>query len=159
MRNGWNWKYPLSNMYPAYTQLVAEWSSPSIGDQPATGCTVSHQSICTNLTLVPVSWRSTIQRKGLSFGPIKVVVHPFLNVRRWCKKRHRPPYFSFQSWIPRVFIILRIFFCTEFVMASICKANEWSSLHSFWAALNLQCCCIQRKKGIITTAAMIQSHI
>ena len=37
MRNGWNWKYPLSNMYPAYTQLVAEWSSPSIGDQRATG--------------------------------------------------------------------------------------------------------------------------
>ena len=37
--------------------------------------TVSHQSICTNLTLVPVSWRSTIQRKGLSFGSIKVVVH------------------------------------------------------------------------------------
>ena len=25
-------------MYPAYTQLVAEWSSPSIGDQRATGC-------------------------------------------------------------------------------------------------------------------------
>ena len=38
MRNGWNWKYPLSDMYPAYTQLVAEWSSPSIGDQRATGC-------------------------------------------------------------------------------------------------------------------------
>ena len=25
-------------MYPAYTQLVAKWSSPSIGDQRATGC-------------------------------------------------------------------------------------------------------------------------
>ena len=25
-------------MYPAHTQLVAEWSSPSIGDQRATGC-------------------------------------------------------------------------------------------------------------------------
>ena len=25
-------------MYQAYTQLVAEWSSPSIGDQRATGC-------------------------------------------------------------------------------------------------------------------------
>ena len=37
MRNGWNWKYPLSYMYPAHTQLVAKWSSPSIGDQRATG--------------------------------------------------------------------------------------------------------------------------
>ena len=37
MRNGWNWKYPLSYMYPAYTQLVAKWSSPSIGDRRATG--------------------------------------------------------------------------------------------------------------------------
>ena len=27
-------------MYPAYTQLVAEWSSPSIGGQRATGCGV-----------------------------------------------------------------------------------------------------------------------
>ena len=26
-------------MYPAHTQLVAKWSSPSIGDQRATGCT------------------------------------------------------------------------------------------------------------------------
>ena len=25
-------------MYPAHTQLVAKWSSPSIGDQRATGC-------------------------------------------------------------------------------------------------------------------------
>ena len=24
-------------MYPAHTQLLAKWSSPSIGDQPATG--------------------------------------------------------------------------------------------------------------------------
>ena len=38
MRNGWNWKYPLSYMYPAHTQLLAKWSSPSIGDQRATGC-------------------------------------------------------------------------------------------------------------------------
>ena len=38
MRNGWNWKYPLSYMYPAHTQLVAKCSSPSIGDQRATGC-------------------------------------------------------------------------------------------------------------------------
>ena len=38
MRNGWNWKYPLSYMYPANTQLLAKWSSPSIGDQRATGC-------------------------------------------------------------------------------------------------------------------------
>ena len=37
MRNGWNWKYPLSYMYPAYTQLVAKCSSPSIGDRRATG--------------------------------------------------------------------------------------------------------------------------
>ena len=37
MRNGWNWKYPLSYMYPAHTQLLAKWSSPSIGDQRATG--------------------------------------------------------------------------------------------------------------------------
>ena len=29
MRNGWNWKYPLSYMYPAHTQLLAKWSSPS----------------------------------------------------------------------------------------------------------------------------------
>ena len=27
-------------MYPAHTQLVAIWSSPSIGDQRATGCSV-----------------------------------------------------------------------------------------------------------------------
>ena len=40
MRNGWNWKYPLSNMYPAHTQLVVKCSSPSIGDQRATGCAV-----------------------------------------------------------------------------------------------------------------------
>ena len=38
MRNGWNWKYPLSYMYPAYTQLVAKCSSPSIDDARATGC-------------------------------------------------------------------------------------------------------------------------
>ena len=25
-------------MYPAHTQLLAKWSSPSIGDQRATGC-------------------------------------------------------------------------------------------------------------------------
>ena len=37
MRNGWNWKYPLSYMYPAHTQLLAKWSSPSIGDRRATG--------------------------------------------------------------------------------------------------------------------------
>ena len=39
MRNGWNWKYPLSYMYPTHTQLLAKWSSPSIGDRRATGCT------------------------------------------------------------------------------------------------------------------------
>ena len=38
MRNGWNWKYPLSYMYPAHTQLLAKCSSPSIGDRRATGC-------------------------------------------------------------------------------------------------------------------------
>ena len=27
-------------MYPAHTQLVAKWSSPSIGDQRATGCDI-----------------------------------------------------------------------------------------------------------------------
>ena len=27
-------------MYPAYTQLVAKWSSPSIGEARATGCGV-----------------------------------------------------------------------------------------------------------------------
>ena len=43
MRNGWNWKYPLSYMYPAHTQLVAKCSSPSIGDQRATGC-ADHKS-------------------------------------------------------------------------------------------------------------------
>ena len=41
MRNGWNWKYPLSYMYPAHTQLLAKWSSPSIGDRRATGCMVA----------------------------------------------------------------------------------------------------------------------
>ena len=38
MREGWNWKYPLSYMYPAYTQLDTKWSSPSICDARATGC-------------------------------------------------------------------------------------------------------------------------
>ena len=28
-------------MYPAHTQLLAKWSSPSIGDQRATGCGIS----------------------------------------------------------------------------------------------------------------------
>ena len=44
MRNGWNWKYPLSYMYPAHTQLLAKCSSPSIGDRRATGYTASKQS-------------------------------------------------------------------------------------------------------------------
>ena len=30
-------------MYPAYTQLVAKWSSPSICDARATGCDVLYQ--------------------------------------------------------------------------------------------------------------------
>ena len=29
-------------MYPAYIQLAAKWSSPSIGDQRATGCSQTH---------------------------------------------------------------------------------------------------------------------
>ena len=32
-------------MYPAHTQLVAKCSSPSIGDQRATGCAFSRLSI------------------------------------------------------------------------------------------------------------------
>ena len=54
MRNGWNWKYPLSYMYPAHTQLVAKWSSPSIGDQRATGWQGDEQ--CEHFwTTLPVS--------------------------------------------------------------------------------------------------------
>ena len=51
MRNCWNWKYPLSNMYPAHTQLVAKCSSPSIGDRRATGC-VSHISTTDRKALI-----------------------------------------------------------------------------------------------------------
>ena len=35
-------------MYPAHTQLVAKWSSPSIGDQRATGCPISPTHILIN---------------------------------------------------------------------------------------------------------------
>ena len=37
-------------MYPAYTQLVAKWSSPSIGDARATGCTNCYRLIVPILT-------------------------------------------------------------------------------------------------------------
>ena len=53
MRYGWNWKYPLSNMYPAYTQLVAKCSSPSIGDRRATGCSPKCTSSRSHLTMWP----------------------------------------------------------------------------------------------------------
>ena len=46
-------------MYPAHTQLVAKWSSPSIGDQRATGCTdlaaSCHSSLNASLTSVTKS--------------------------------------------------------------------------------------------------------
>ena len=36
-------------MYPAHTQLLAKWSSPSIGDQRATGCLDNDHIFCPDL--------------------------------------------------------------------------------------------------------------
>ena len=41
-------------MYPAHTQLVAKCSSPSIGDQRATGCTVSYHCKMNFSSLCPI---------------------------------------------------------------------------------------------------------
>ena len=37
-------------MYPAHTQLVAKWSSPSIGEARATGCTQNLTMTGTGMT-------------------------------------------------------------------------------------------------------------
>ena len=42
-------------MYSAYTQLMAEWSSPSIGDQRATGCLPDSQTLKDRATPFPRS--------------------------------------------------------------------------------------------------------
>ena len=54
--------FDLSYMYPAHTQLLAKWSSPSIGDQRATGCRI-HLNQFYNLngiTLI-ISFRYSVQ--------------------------------------------------------------------------------------------------
>ena len=68
MRNGWNWKYPLSYMYPAHTQLVAKWSSPSIGDQRATGCPVCIKfSLLARFSLEPITnWLKKPEKEDFS---------------------------------------------------------------------------------------------
>ena len=62
MRNGWNWKYPLSYMYPAHTQLLAKCSSPSIGDRRATGWLFLNLE----LTKYSVGFRATLEQTLLS---------------------------------------------------------------------------------------------
>ena len=62
MRNGWNWKYPLSLIYPAHTQLLAKCSSPSIGDRRATGCLLrpsryGEDRCCQSVIMRKVRWQ------------------------------------------------------------------------------------------------------
>ena len=54
-------------MYPTHTQLVAKWSSPSIGDQPATGCSQT------------ISYLGLIWTTQLSIGMTSLVVF-FLSI-------------------------------------------------------------------------------
>ena len=49
-------------MYPAYTQLVAKCSSPSIGDQRATGCGVQVRGVL----LLALNWLA--MNIGLGIG-------------------------------------------------------------------------------------------
>ena len=56
-------------MYPAHTQLVAKWSSPSIGDQRATGC-----AGCLALALVRIAL-------GKADAPVEITFKTILGMK------------------------------------------------------------------------------
>ena len=118
MRNGWNWKYPLSYMYPAHTRLLAKWSSPSIGDRRATGCS----SLFTGGWKVWIQWVKTIVSTARSSSysrlGLPLIQHHF----------HQPSYNLHDRVVPFQPLFLKLILYHIFRVLSI-PSDPFQELH------------------------------